>query len=408
MRFHRARCLLVILTSLSVAACAKKQPELPSGPLKLTPVIAGAQAVPGTPPASIAIPSPPKVEAKGYILIDYLTGQVLAASNDNERLEPASLTKLMTSYVVFKALKEGRIKLTDMVTISKSARDQNGSRMFIEVGTQVSVNDLITGMIVQSGNDATVALAEHVAGSESVFVELMNKYAVGLGMTATHFEDTSGMPSAQHYTTAHDIAYVSAALIREFPEYYHWFSQREFTWNGIRQPNRNGLLERDSTVDGLKTGHTDAAGYCLVSSAKRENMRLVSVVMGSPSIHAREDASSALLNYGFRFYDTQTLFAKDKPLASIRVWQGVAKEVALGLNTDITLTLPRGLSGGVEATLDVPRSLNAPLDHKTAVTQLRVMQGDKEIAKRDVYPLSDVAASGFFSRLSDSIKQKFQ
>ena len=407
MRSNRFTLFFALLACVSLVACSKKSAPAPAGPVKIAPTLA-AQTTSSADPGNITIPSPPAVAARGYILIDYLSGQVLASSNDSERLEPASLTKLMSGYVIFKALKEGRIKLTDMVTISAHARDQDGSRMFIDVGKQVSVDDLLSGMIVQSGNDATVALAEHVAGSEPVFVELMNRYAQQLGMKQSHFENSPGMPSAQHYTTAHDIAYVSAAIIREFPEYYHWYSQREFSWNGITQHNRNGLLERDSTVDGMKTGHTETAGYCLVSSAKREGMRLVSVVMGSSSVRAREDASAALLNYGFRFYDTQTLYSAHKPLTTIRVRQGMAPDVALALNTDVTLTLPRGQAGGIQGVLDIPARVEAPLDHNKPVGQLRVMVGDKEIAKRDVYPVADVRQAGFFKRKIDGLKQWFE
>src|SRR4029450_5409850 len=229
------------------------------------------------------IPAAPQVNARGYFLMDFTSGQVLAEVNADQRLGPASLTKLMSAYAVFHALKDGRIKLDDQVRISAHARDQDGSRMFIEVGTTVSVENLVQGMIVQSGNDATCALAEHVAGSEPVFVDLMNQYAQRLGLVSTHFQNSPGMPSPEHYTTARDIAVLSAALIRDYPDYYKFYSQRSFTWNKITQPNRNGLLDRDPTVDGLKTGHTDTAGYCLVSSAKRDDLRLVSVVMGSPT-----------------------------------------------------------------------------------------------------------------------------
>lgn len=307
------------------------------------------------------IPAPPQVQAKGYFLMDYISGQVIAATNENERLEPASLTKLMSAYAVFHALKDGRIKLSDMVTISPHARDQNGSRMFVNVGTQVSVENLLQGLIVQSGNDATVALAEHVAGSEPVFVDLMNQYAQQLGMSGTHFQNSPGMPSPEHYTTARDIGVLSAALIRDYPEYYKWYSQREFTWNKITQPNRNGLLERDPTVDGLKTGHTDSAGYCLVSSAKRDRMRLISVVMGSPSVRAREDASSALLNYGFRFYETRRLFAAGEPVVTARVWKGEADEAKFAVTEDVYVTFPRGQENTLSAAADVPSSLLAPL-----------------------------------------------
>lgn len=350
------------------------------------------------------IPAPPQVQAKGYFLMDYVSGQVLAATNENERLEPASLTKLMTAYAVFHALKDGRIKLSDMVTISPYARSQEGSRMFVDVGTQVSVENLIQGMIVQSGNDATVALAEHAAGSEPVFVDLMNQYAQQIGMTATHFQNSPGMPGPEHYTTARDIGLLSAALIREYPEYYKWYSQREFTWNKISQPNRNGLLDRDPTVDGLKTGHTESAGYCLVSSAKRDRMRLVSVVMGSPSIRAREDASSALLNYGFNFYETRRLFASGEPVVTTRLWKGDADEARIGVVQDIYVTFPRGQANTLSAAADVSDPLIAPLSPTRTVGKLRILQAGQPIGTYALHPLEDMPEAGFFGRMVDDVK----
>jgi D-alanyl-D-alanine carboxypeptidase (penicillin-binding protein 5/6) len=335
-------------------------------------------------------------------------GQVLAATQQDERLEPASLTKLMSAYVVFHALKDGRIKLDDMVRISAHARDQDGSRMFVEVGTQVSVENLVQGMIVQSGNDATVALAEHVAGSEPVFVDLMNQYAQQLGMVSTHFENAPGMPGPQHFTTARDIAVLAAGLIRDYPEYYKFYSQREFTWNKITQPNRNGLLERDPTVDGLKTGHTESAGYCLVSSAKREGMRLVSVVMGSPSIAARENASAALLNYGFAFFQTRKLYAANTPIMTLPVWKGSADDVKLGVPHDVYATFARGQEGSLAAAADVAEPLFAPLSQNTAAGKLRITLGDQTLGTYPLHPLQDVPEAGFFGRLADDAKLWFR
>lgn len=370
-----------------------------------TPAPAGAASVTAKP---APIPAPPTVAARGYFLIDYTSGHVLAETNANERLEPASLTKLMTGYGVFAALKDGRIKLSDEVTITPHARDQNGSRMFVEVGTRVKVEDLIQGMIVQSGNDATVALAEHVAGSEPVFVDLMNQYAQQLGMKNTHFENSAGMPGPQHYTTAHDIALLAQALIREFPTYYKWYSQREFTWNRITQPNRNGLLERDPTVDGLKTGHTESAGYCLVSSAKRDGMRLISVVMGSPNVRSREDASAALLNYGFRFYETRRLYAANQSLMNVRVRKGAAPEVGLTLHRDITATLPRGQTEAITASIEVSEPLLAPLQRNKAIGTLKLVRDGKPFAEQAVYPNADVPETGFFGRLTEDVKMRFE
>jgi serine-type D-Ala-D-Ala carboxypeptidase (penicillin-binding protein 5/6) len=345
------------------------------------------------------MPAAPQVQAKGYFLVDFISGQVLAATKENERLEPASLTKLMTAYAVFHAIKDGRIKLTDMVTISPYARSQDGSRMFVDVGTQVSVENLIQGMIVQSGNDATVALAEHVAGSEPVFVDLMNQYAQQLGMTSSRFQNSPGMPHAEHYTTARDIGMLSAALIREYPDMYKWYSQREFTWNKITQPNRNGLLYRDASVDGLKTGHTESAGYCLVSSAQRDGMRLVSVVMGSPTIRAREDASAALLNYGFRFFETRKLFTARQPVVTVQLWKGEAESAKLGVMQDIFVTFPRGHEDALSAAADVPEPLIAPLSSGRAVGKLRLLQSGQPIGTYPLHPLEDVKETGFFGRL---------
>jgi D-alanyl-D-alanine carboxypeptidase (penicillin-binding protein 5/6) len=310
----------------------------------------------------------------------------------------------MTAYAVFHALKDGRIRLDDQVRISPYARDQDGSRMFVEVGTFVTVENLIQGMIVQSGNDATVALAEHVAGSEPVFVDLMNQYAQQLGMTSTHFQNSPGMPGPEHYTTARDIGLLAAALVREYPEYYKWYSQRTFTWNKITQPNRNGLLERDPSVDGLKTGHTESAGYCLVSSAKRGDMRLIAVVMGSPNIRAREDASAALLNYGFNFYQTRKLYTANQPVLAVDVWKGVGDDVQLGVPRDVYATIPRGQENTLGAAADVSEPLLAPLAANTAVGKLRVTLGDQTIGSYPLHPIAPVEEAGFFGRVVDDVR----
>jgi D-alanyl-D-alanine carboxypeptidase (penicillin-binding protein 5/6) len=395
-----------LLVALSLAACSDSEAPVTeraiAAPLPDVTALSNASGIKPPP-----IPAPPQVPARGYILLDYASDQPLAAYNENERLEPASLTKLMAAYAVFHALKDGRIKLTDMVTISRYARSQEGSRMFVDVGTQVSVENLIQGMIVQSGNDATVALAEHVAGSEPVFVDLMNQYAQQLGMVGTRFQNSPGMPHPEHYTTARDIAVLSRALIREYPEYYKWYSQRSFTWNKITQPNRNGLLDRDPSVDGLKTGHTESAGYCLVSSAQRDGMRLISVVMGSPSVRAREDASAALLNYGFNFYQTRQLYANKAPVMTVKVWKGQAEEVPLGVIQDIFVTFPRGQENLLSAAADVPDPLFAPLSPAEPAGQLRLSLGDKVIGTYPLHPVQEVPEAGFFGRLVDDVKLWF-
>ena len=399
----RAFQTITIVLSLCLAACSDSPTSAASTEsATLPPPIPGvsdsteAMAIKAPP-----IPAPPQVQAQGYFLMDSITGQVLAASNENERLEPASLTKLMTAYAVFHALQGGRINLDDMVRISAYARDQDGSRMFVEVGSLVRVEDLIQGMIVQSGNDATVALAEHVAGSEPVFVDLMNQYAQQLGMTSTHFENSPGMPGPEHYTTARDIATLSAALIREYPEYYRWYSQREYTWNKITQPNRNGLLERDPTVDGLKTGHTESAGYCLVSSAERQGMRLVSVVMGAPSVRAREDASVALLNYGFGFYQTRKLYSANQPLLQLRVWRGEVDQATLSVPQDVYATFPHGQESSLSVAADIAEPLIAPLASAAPLGKLRVMLDETTLGTYPLHTLEEVPEGGFFSRLLD-------
>jgi len=403
---HPRILLLLAACALTLVACSGSDSSTVQGTRSVAAPVAGVAPAATTAPAlrPPPIPAAPQVNARGYYLMDFTSGQVLAEINADQRLEPASLTKLMSAYAVFHALKDGRIKMDDQVRVSAHARDQDGSRMFIEVGTVVSVENLVQGMIVQSGNDATVALAEHVAGSEPVFVDLMNQYAQRLGLASTHFQNSPGMPSPEHYTTARDIAVLSAALIRDYPEYYKYYSQRSFTWNKITQPNRNGLLERDPTVDGLKTGHTDTAGYCLVSSAKRGDMRLVSVVMGSPNISAREDASAALLNYGFNFYQSRKLYDANATVLTIPVWKGTADTVKLGVPHDVYAIVPRGQDSALAAAADVPEPLFAPLARNIEVGKLRVSLGDKTIGTYALHPIEDVSEAGFFSRMIDDVK----
>jgi D-alanyl-D-alanine carboxypeptidase (penicillin-binding protein 5/6) len=358
-------------------------------------------------PAASAVPPPPELKARSFILIDHESGRVLAALEPDSRQEPASLTKLMTAYGVFKALKEGRLKLDDMVTISEHAWKQEGSRMFVEVGKQVSVDDLIQGMIVQSGNDATVALAEKVGGTEPTFVQMMNTYAQQLGMSGSHFTNTAGMPDPEHYMTARDAATLASALIHEFPEYYKWYAQREFVWNGITQQNRNGLLWRDATVDGVKTGHTESAGYCLIASARRDGMRLVSVVLGTDSMRAREDASAALLNYGFNFFESKRVYAAGQPLTKTRVWKGKLDEVDLVLKRDLYVTSQRGVVSNVKADFELPETLEAPLQADKPVGKASVVVDGKPVATYELYPATDVAQAGFFGRAWDGLRLLF-
>lgn len=368
-------------------------------------VLLVAFAVPGV--ADTPIPTAPSVDARAYIVVDYRTGKVLASREPEARLEPASLTKLMTAYIVFQELSEGKLKLTEPVMVSEHAWRSEGSRTFIELGKPVSVELLILGMIVQSGNDATIALAERVAGTEETFVQLMNSNAARLGMVGTHFENSSGLPSPQHYTTARDMSLLALAMIRDFPQFYKYYSVREFEHNGIKQQNRNGLLGRDPSVDGLKTGHTDSAGFCLVTSALRDGMRLVSVVLGSGSMKAREDASAALLNYGFTFYDTKLVVKGGAALASTKVWKAAQSPVDVGIRDDLYITVARGQANDIKTAVTLQPRLIAPLATAADAGQLRIYVGNQTLATLPVHPLQNVAAGGWWRRLIDTIRLWF-
>ncbi len=362
---------------------------------------------PATPPPATAgaapMAGPPVVQARTWVLVDFGSDQLLAEQGADQRIEPASLTKLMCAYAVFSALRDGRLKMNETVLISEHAWHAAGSRTFVQVGTRVPVDVLIKGMIIQSGNDATIALAERIAGSEGAFVQMMNGYAQRLGMRGTHFEDSSGLPSPNHYSTARDLATLSRALIRDFPEYYGTFAVREFTWNNIRQENRNGLLERDPSVDGIKTGHTDTAGYCLISSAMRSGMRLISVVLGSPSVQARESGSAALLNYGFNFFETVPLKKAGEMVLKARVYKGSEQYIALAPLKAVQVTVPRGQAGTVAVRTDVHQPLIAPLAANTALGQLQVTVAGKAVANVPLYPVAAVPQGGLWRRLIDTV-----
>jgi serine-type D-Ala-D-Ala carboxypeptidase (penicillin-binding protein 5/6) len=377
----------VALTALATAHCFAQTPAAPA-------------------PAAMAIPTAPQVDARAYILVDYRTDKILASKDAVARMEPASLTKLMTAYIVFQELAAGKLKLEEQVTVSEHAWRSEGSRTFIELGKPVSIQDLILGMIVQSGNDATIALAERIAGTEDTFAQMMNANAKRLGMVGSHFDNSSGLPSPQHYTTARDLSLLANAMIREYPQYYKWFSVHEFEHNGIKQQNRNGLLEKDPTVDGLKTGHTDSAGFCLVTSSLRNGMRLVSVVMGSTSMKARENASAALLNYGFTFYETKLAVKGGTVLATARVWKGQSPSVDLGIKDDLYITLPRG-AADIKTDTDVPPRLIAPIPAETNLGTLRVLAGNQTLETRPLHPLKSVQAGGWWRRLIDTIRLWF-
>jgi serine-type D-Ala-D-Ala carboxypeptidase (penicillin-binding protein 5/6) len=359
------------------------------------------------PPSAPTIPTAPQVDARAYIVVDYRTDKILAAKEATARMEPASLTKLMTAYIVFQELAVGKLKLDEQVTVSEHAWRSEGSRTFIELGKPVSVQDLILGMIVQSGNDATIALAERIAGTEETFAQLMNANAKRLGMVNSHFENSSGLPSPQHYTTARDLSLLANAIIREYPQDYKWFSVREFEHNGIKQQNRNGLLEKDPTVDGLKTGHTDSAGFCLVTSALRDGMRLVSVVMGSTSMKARENASASLLGYGFTFYDTKLAVKGGAVLASARVWKGQKDSADLGIKDDLYVTVPRGEADAIKTSTDVQPRIIAPLTPDQTLGSVHVFVGNQTLATLPLHPLKELPAGGWWRRLIDTIRLWF-
>jgi len=357
--------------------------------------------------AAVPIPAPPQVAAKNYILVDANSGRVLAEKEADVPVEPASITKLMTSYVIYKELEAGRMSMEDMVTISEKAWRMGGSRMYVEVDKQVSVNDLMKGLIIQSGNDATVALAEHIAGTERAFVDLMNQYAATLGMAGTQYLNSTGWPEEGHLTTAKDISKLALAVIQEFPEHYAWYKEKVFTYNNIKQYNRNKLLWSDDSVDGIKTGHTESAGYCLVASAVRSDMRLVSVVLGTDSEKSRASVSKSLLNYGFRFFETHKLYAAGEVLNRSRVWKGDSEKVSLGLLEDLYITIPRGSYGELEAVMDVDASIEAPLDKGSQHGAVRVNLAEEEMLHAPLVALESVSEGSIFQIAKDHILQLF-
>lgn len=354
-----------------------------------------------TPP--VATPAPPSIDAKGFVLMDANSGIVIAQQNANERMAPASLTKLMTLYVTFQALQNNQIHLEDPVHISEQAWRTGGSRMFVKVGTDVSLEDLIQGVTVASGNDACVAMAEYVGGNEPSFAQIMNDTAKRLGMENSHYVDSNGLPSADHYSTPYDMAILARSIIQTYPQYYHYFSEKWFTYNNIKQPNRNRLLWRDPTVDGLKTGHTDDAGYCLIASSNRDDMRLIAVVMGSPSDGARTEAAQALLNYGFRYYQTYKVLEGNQTIATPRVWLGEEKHGQLGLAQPLFVTVPRGNHENVKATINVQPKLKAPLKKGEVYGQVTVTVNDTVISTTPVIALKDDLRAGWWRRVTDRI-----
>ena len=353
--------------------------------------------------AAMPIPAPPDVAAKNYLLVDFASGKVLAEKNADEKIEPASITKMMTAYVVYKEIDAGRLNLDDMVDISEKAWRMGGSRMYLEVNTSVSVRELLKGLIIQSGNDASVALAEHIAGTEDAFVQLMNQYATELGMKDTNFVNSTGWPDKQHLMTARDIAVLAAAIIREFPERYAWYSEKEYTYNNIKQYNRNKLLWRDESVDGFKTGHTESAGYCLVASALRSDMRLISVVLGTDSKKARASVSQAILNYGYRFFESHTLYDADEVLSRPRVWSGEFETLTVGLSDDLAVTIPRGAYDDLDATMDIDKNIEAPVEKGQQVGVVKVMLDGELLQSVPLVALETVNEGGLLQKAKDYV-----
>lgn len=349
-------------------------------------------------------PTPPSIAATAYILQDFNTGKVLAENNADTKLAPASLTKIMTVYVVFSEIRNGHLHLDDLATVSQKAWATSGSRMFLEVNTQVKIEDLLQGVIIQSGNDASVTLAEHVAGNESTFADMMNQHAARLGMKNSHFQNSDGLPTENHYTTARDLVVLTTALIKEFPQYYPWFSQRDFTYNRITQHNRNKLLSRDESVDGVKTGFTDDAGYCLVASALREHMRLISVVMGTKSAEARAAENQQLLNYGFRFFESHRLYEGNKILNEAKIWKGAVNTLALGLAEDLYATIPRRHYNELKAVINVDKKITAPIKAGAKLGSVTVRLKGETIATKDLIALKTVEEGNIMQRLYDGIK----
>lgn len=348
------------------------------------------------------IPKAPEIAAKSYILVDHNSSKIIAQKNANVPMAPASITKVMTAYVIFSELEEGNIKLDDMVTVSKKAWKTPGSRMFIKVNSKVSVKELLQGMIIQSGNDASVALAEHIAGSEDTFAALMNQHALELGMSQTNFLNSTGLPDADHKTTARDLAILANALIKRFPKYYKWYSTKEYTYNNIKQPNRNSLLWRDESVDGMKTGYTEEAGYCLLSSAKRNKMRLVSVVLGTKSMNARAQESQKLLNFGFRFYESHVIYPASKPLKNIRIYKGAREKLAVGVAKDIAVTIPRGQYKNLKPSINIRTPLEAPVTKGTPLGKVEIKLDGKLLASSPLIALQTIDEGSLWQQAKDS------
>ena len=382
----------MIATVLAILPRFRRQ--LPIWALLLIGSVASAQQV----------PSAPEIQGEAAFLMDFHSEKVLAAQAPDQELPPASLAKMMTLYTAFKAIEDGQAALDDTVRVSEKAWQTKGSRMFLEVGDEVPLKRIIKGVIVESGNDACIALAEHIAGTEKAFVQLMNSHAEELGLDHTHFANATGLPAKGMHTTARDMGHLASALIREFPDHYPLFQIREMTYNDITQYNRNQLMWWDESVDGLKTGHTEAAGYSLTSSAERDGMRLIAVVLGTDSERARAEESQSLLNYGFRFYRTYRLYTAGEPLHKVRIWKGARDQVQVALRRDLYATIPRGQRDNIEITLDFREPLSAPVDKAAQIGTLTASLKGRELVSRPLATRKAVAQAGFFGRIADSVR----
>lgn len=384
----------LLLSILHLSPVLHADSNLPDKPLAQRPAIS----------KPLITPTPPPMKGKAYILIDVNSGKIIAEQNSQTKLPPASLTKMMTLYVISNALHNEQIHLTDSVRISKEAWQAPGSRMFVKEGQQVTIEELMKGIIVDSGNDACVAMAEHLGGSEQGFADIMNQEAQALGMTNSHFTDSNGLPNENHYTTAKDLAILGRALINDFPEYYSFYKQKWFAYNGIRQPNRNRLLWRDEQVDGIKTGHTDEAGFCLVSSAQRDGMRLLAVVLGEPSDGARADDSQRLLNYGFRFFETHEIYKANQSIVTLPVYKGTADTLQIGVFKPLLVTIPSGQYQRLGLKTKVKQNLEAPIQKGDKIGELIIEFENKVVDTQPLYALSSIESGGFFLRMKDSAK----
>ena len=409
------RILLVGLL-LSSLAYAETKPAKPTAP----PAVESAEDMPAGAGSNVKPLSPPKggqvvaladgapeVDSTSFVLVDFQSGEELAALNPGERVEPASITKLMTAYLIYRELSKGSIKLDDEVLISQHAWEMQGSRMFVELGKKVQLEKLLRGLIIQSGNDAAVALAEHIAGSETAFVQRMNETAKELGMNDTQYQNVTGWPAPDHYTTARDIVTLARALINEFPDRYKLYSEKEFTYNNIKQHNRNKLLWRDPTVDGMKTGHTESAGFCLVASAKRDNMRLISVLLGSTDENSRAESSQRLLEYGFRTFETHKMYKGGDALSEVRIWQGDKTHVAAGVIDDLYVSIGKGRYDQLKGVIQFDKAIDAPIRRGDVLGKIVFSDQNRVLKEVPLLALEDIAEGGLWRRMSDSVQKFF-